>query len=192
MYSERRKVEAAVSTLPLVWGQGLTAYLEHYEYSCTEQLVSKGMSALIADRRGRSSARFGSAPTRSRSTRRSRRCAAAMNDQGGLGLWASSPQTAEFPTVYAAHFLVEARERGQKIPPEVLDRLNDWLTRFASTPASTLADGRLRAYAVYLLVRQGIKPDRGALERRAGADAAATRRRGRPIWPPRTSRRPTG
>ena len=37
-------------------------------------------------------------------------------------------------------------------------RSNDWLTRFASTPASTLADGRLRAYAVYLLVRQGIKP----------------------------------
>jgi uncharacterized protein YfaS (alpha-2-macroglobulin family) len=30
--------------------------------------------------------------------------------------------------------------------------------RFASTPASSLADGRLRAYAVYLLVRQGIKP----------------------------------
>ena len=37
--------------------------------------------------------------------------------------------------------------------------LNDWLTRFASTPASSLADGRLRAYAVYLLARQGIKPN---------------------------------
>ena len=67
--------------------------------------------------------------------------------------------TAEFPTVYAAHFLVEAKERGQKIPTEVLTSVNDWLTRFASTPASSLADGRLRAYAVYLLVRQGIKPD---------------------------------
>ena len=40
----------------------------------------------------------------------------------------------------------------------MLTALNDWLTRFASTPASTLADGRLRAYAVYLLARQGIKP----------------------------------
>ena len=47
MFSERRTVEAAISTLPLVWGQGLTAYLENYEYSCTEQLVSKGMSLLI-------------------------------------------------------------------------------------------------------------------------------------------------
>ena len=81
------------------------------------------------------------------------------NDQGGFGLWSSSPETAEFPTVYAAHFLVEAKERGQKIPPEILASVDDWLTRFASTPASTLADGRLRAYAVYLLARQGIKPN---------------------------------
>jgi len=67
--------------------------------------------------------------------------------------------TAEFPTVYAAHFLIEAREHGQTIPADMLPQLNDWLTRFASTPASSLADGRLRAYAVYLLVRQGIKPN---------------------------------
>ena len=42
------------------------------------------------------------------------------NDSGGFGLWSSSPETAEFPTVYAAHFLVEAKDRGQKIPAEVL------------------------------------------------------------------------
>ncbi len=81
------------------------------------------------------------------------------NDEGGFGLWSSSPQTAEFATVYAAHFLVEARDRGQRIPPEIMASLDEWLARFASTPASTLADGRLRAYAVYLLVRQGIKPN---------------------------------
>jgi hypothetical protein len=59
--------------------------------------------------------------------------------------------------VYGANFLIEARERGQKFPPEMLASLNDWLTRFASTPAPTLEDARLRAYAVYLLARQGIK-----------------------------------
>lgn len=36
--------------------------------------------------------------------------------------------------------------------------VNEWLTSFAGTPASTLEDGRMRAYAVYLLARQGIKP----------------------------------
>src|SRR5437667_11550566 len=40
----------------------------------------------------------------------------------------------------------------------MLAGLNGWLTRFAATPAPTLAAGRMRAYDVYLLARQGIKP----------------------------------
>jgi uncharacterized protein YfaS (alpha-2-macroglobulin family) len=168
LHAERRTVEAAVSALPLVWGQGLTAYLENYEYSCTEQLVSKGVAALILAARPefgtiRSRPESGASRTASGDVQpldatfsmlRSR-----QNDEGGLGLWSSSPVTAEFPTVYAAHVLLEARERNQRIPAEVLTAMNAWLTRFASTPAGSLADGRLRAYAVYLLVRQGIKPD---------------------------------
>ena len=157
MYSDRRKVEAAVSLLPLVWGQGLTAYLDNYEYTCTEQLISKGVSALMLIARPE----FGfirkpdAQPLDATfSTLRGR-----ANDQDGLGLWASTPQTAEFPTVYAAHFLVEAQGHGQKIPQDILTRLDAWLTRFALTPASSLGDARLRAYAVYLLARQGIKPN---------------------------------
>jgi len=156
LYTERRKVEAAVSTLPMVWGQGLTTFLENYEYSCTEQLVSRGVSVLLLMSRPE----FGAIRNRTDqplagtyATMRTR-----LNDEGGLGLWSSTPMTAEFATIYGAHFLVEARDRGQQIPQEVLARVNDWLVRFASTPASTLPDGRLRAYAVYLLVRQGIRP----------------------------------
>ena len=156
LYPERRRVQAAISPVPLVWGQGLTEYLGDYEYSCTEQLVSKGVSALIV------TAHPELGVVRSRDARPLDATFAVLrgraNEQGGLGLWSSSPITAEFPTVYAAHFLVEAREHGQRIPADMLDTLNGWLMRFASTPASTLADGRLRAYAVYLLARQGIRP----------------------------------
>lgn len=156
LYPERRSVEASISALPLVWGDGLIAYLDSYPYPCTEQLVSKGFAALLLASRPE----FGAVKTRdphpiagTLAMLQSRE-----NDSGGFGLWASSPQTAEFPTVYGAHFLLEARDRGQKVPPEMVASLDDWLTRFASTPASTLEDGRLRAYAVYLLARQGIKP----------------------------------
>jgi uncharacterized protein YfaS (alpha-2-macroglobulin family) len=159
LYTERRTVEAAVSSLPMVWGQGLVAYLDHYEYSCTEQLVSKGLSALIVLSRPE----FGVIKNRPESpldatyaTLRGR-----LNDQGGLGLWTSSPETAEFPTVYAAHFLIEANERGQKIPQDVLAAVNAWLMRLAATPAPTLAAARLRAYAVYLLTRQGLRATAG-------------------------------
>jgi uncharacterized protein YfaS (alpha-2-macroglobulin family) len=156
LYTERRSVLASVSSLPLVWGEALIAYLDAYPYPCTEQLVSKGFAALLLAARPE----FGVVKTRDAqpiagtlSMLQSRE-----NESGGFGLWASSPQTAEFPTIYAAHFLLEARDRGQKVPSEMVASFNEWLTRFASTPASTLGDGRMRAYAVYLLARQGIKP----------------------------------
>jgi uncharacterized protein YfaS (alpha-2-macroglobulin family) len=156
LYTELRSVQASVSTLPLVWGDGLVAYLDSYPYPCTEQLVSKGFAALLLASRPE----LGVVKTKDAqpiagtiSILQSR-----ANDSGGFGLWTSSPQTADFPTVYAAHLLIEARERGQKFPPEMLASLNDWLTRFASSPAPTLEDARDRAYAVYLLARQGMKP----------------------------------
>lgn len=153
LYNEERKVEAAVSALPLVWGQGLVAYLDSYAYTCTEQIISKGVSALILVSRPE----FGAVRGRESLANAFSALQGRQNDQGGLGLWSSSPETAEFPAVYAAHFLIEAKERGQQIPPGMLERLDNWLAGFASTPANTLSAGRLRAYAVYLLTRQGIR-----------------------------------
>ncbi len=157
MYSEKRSVKASASTVPIVWGDGLMAFLDSYPYPCTEQLVSKGFAALLLASRPE----FGTIKTTDTqpvfsafSMLQSR-----ANDQGGFGLWSSSPETAEFPTIYAAHFLIEAKERGQKVPPVLLANVNGWLTRFASTPAPTLTAGRMRAYAVYLLARQGLKPN---------------------------------
>ena len=156
MYNENRKVQAAVSAVPLVWGQGLIAWLGDYPYACTEQLVSKGTAALLLASRpefGTVRNRAGGSPGSAVAALESR-----QNDSGGFGLWSSSPDTAEFPSVYAAQFLLESKERGQKISPALLAGVDEWLARFASTPASSLADGRWRAYAVYLLARQGIKP----------------------------------
>jgi alpha-2-macroglobulin len=156
LYVENRKVEAAVSSVPLVWGQGLIAWLDDYPHLCTEQLVSKGVGELILTSRpefGAVRARAASSPANVSSLLQSR-----QNDSGGFGLWSSSPETAEFPSVYAAQFLLEARDRGQRVSPALLASLDDWLTRFGSTPAPTLADARWRAYAVYLLARQGTRP----------------------------------
>jgi uncharacterized protein YfaS (alpha-2-macroglobulin family) len=157
LFPEMRSVQASVSALPVVWDEALAAYLDSYPYPCTEQLVSKGFAALLL------AAHPELGVTKTRDPQPIAGTLAMLqsreNESGGFGLWASSPQTAEFPTIYAAQFLVEAHERGQKVPPEMVASVNDWLTKFASTPASTLEDGRLRAYAVYLLARQGIRPN---------------------------------
>jgi alpha-2-macroglobulin len=156
LYTEKRKVEAAVSSVPLVWGQGLIDWLDDYPYLCTEQLVSKGVAGLML----LSHPEFGTVRSHAGASSLSALTVlqSRQNESGGFGLWTSSPDTAEFPTVYAAQYLLEARDRGQKFAPALLSGLDDWLTRFASAPAPTLADVRWRAYAVYLLARQGIKP----------------------------------
>ena len=156
LYPARRDVSAAVSTTPLVWGQGLVAFLDNYEYTCTEQLISRGFSAMTVMTRpefGRLQKPVEDPLQPTYTTIRGR-----MNEAGGLGLWAATPESSEFATVYGAHFLVDAKDRGQPIPQDVLSRMNDWLAQFAATPASSLEAGRLRAYAIYLLVRQGIRP----------------------------------
>ena len=155
MFPEQRRVQASISAVPLVWGHALTEYLGGEAYSCTEQLVSKGMSVLILLSRPEFGVVKGREPSLEPTFNVLR---GRSNDDGGFGLWSSSPMTAEFPTIYAAHFLIDAREHGQRIPADVLNTVDGWLTRFASTPASSLEAGRMRAYAVYLLARQGIKP----------------------------------
>ncbi len=145
--SERRKVEAAVSTLPLVWGQGLTAYLDNYAYSCTEQLVSKGMSALILT--SRPGVRHDSKPRRAQPLdatfsiaarpRRTTRAASACGRRRRT--------TAEFATVYAAHFLVEAqgsRPEDSAGGPRRRQRLADALRVDAGEHARRRTAARLR------------------------------------------------
>jgi uncharacterized protein YfaS (alpha-2-macroglobulin family) len=155
MFNEHRQVEGAVSSVPLVWGQSLVTWLDDYPYLCTEQLISKGMPALVIA----SHPELGSARSRNGSVASVESILQArQNDSGGFGLWTSSAETADFPSVYAAHYLIEAKDRGQRISPALLTSLNDWLAQFASSPAPSLADGRWRAYAVYLMARQGVKP----------------------------------
>lgn len=176
LYPELRQVEASLSPVPLGWGQGLGQWLEAYPYSCTEQLVSKGLAALIFSSRPEFGTFRDGAPKALNDTWNILQSRA--NDRGGFGLWASSPDTAEFPTVHAALLIVEAKERGQKIPPALLANVNTWLVRFASTPAPTLEAARMRAMAVYLLVRQGIQAN-AAL---SNVEQELTRRHA-PAWP---------
>ena len=47
LWPQFRTLEASVSPLPLALAHGLTAYLDHYPYSCTEQLVSQAMPRIV-------------------------------------------------------------------------------------------------------------------------------------------------
>jgi len=79
-----------------------------------------------------------------------------QNQAGGFGLWAANPDVAPYASLYATDFLIEARERGLPVPEDLLQRSNAYLTDLANGPSEGLSELRNRAYASYLLSRQGI------------------------------------
>jgi uncharacterized protein YfaS (alpha-2-macroglobulin family) len=154
LYPHYRKLEASISHVPLALAHGLTAYLQGFQYSCTEQLVSMGMPALVLGNRPE----FGYVKSKDYKTLddlinvlRGR-----QNGEGAFGLWAANAHVVDYVSVYAMHFLIEARERGRAVPNDIIVNGNNYLRSLASNDSGTLADERTRAYAIYVLTRQGI------------------------------------
>lgn len=150
LYAEKRKVEAGISTTPLVWAQGLSSYLGNYQYSCTEQLVSKGIPALLLN------SQQDIAVTRSDLHKVVQTLRERQNEDGSFGLWSANMQVSPFASIYAIHYLLEAKERGMAVPADMLNSANQWLQQYAVSGSNGLSGVRNRAYAIYLLTRQGI------------------------------------
>ena len=153
MFAEYRKLEAGISPVPLVMAQGLSSYLSNYPYSCTEQIVSMGIPSLILGERpefGIAKAERGASVAKLIGMLRSR-----QNSDGAFGLWAANPLVDDVASLHAVHFLIEARERKELVPQDMMSNANNWLRQLAGSEGTTLADERVRAYATYLLTRQG-------------------------------------
>ncbi|HVK56956.1 MAG TPA: alpha-2-macroglobulin, partial [Burkholderiales bacterium] len=157
MYPEYRTLEAGASNLPLTLAHGLTAYLNNFPYSCTEQLVSQGVPAMVLAQRpefGYVKAKSGDSLADLIAVLRSR-----QNGEGGFGLWAANFHVNEYVSVYATHFLLEARDRGHAIPADMLRLAESYLDQLAASEPNgedrSMAGERVRAYAIYLLTRQG-------------------------------------
>ncbi len=154
MYADYRVNRAGISALPLGLAHGLKQYLEKFPHGCTEQLVSQGMPALVL----RSRPEFGftaeTAETNLQATLAMLR--SRQNDDGGFGLWVNASQVSDFASVYATHYLIEAKDRGAAVPADVLKSALGYVTQLASRETDALAGERLRAYAVYVLSRSGV------------------------------------
>ncbi|WP_081413108.1 alpha-2-macroglobulin [Chitinilyticum aquatile] len=151
LYPEHRKVDVSASASPLIWANGLAQYLDGYPYGCTEQIVSKALPALLLASEGERAS--GQSLKVFQSTLRTLR--ERQNDDGGFGLWAANPQGSDMASLHALQYLLEARERGMPVPPEMLRNGQDWLAQRASGESSGLAGARERARAIYLLTRMG-------------------------------------
>ncbi len=174
LYPHYRKLEASISHVPLALAHGLTAYLQGFQYSCTEQLVSMGMPALILGNRPE----FGYVKSKEYKTLDDliQVLRGRQNGEGAFGLWAANAHVVDHVSVYAMHFLLEARERGRIVPVDIIVNGNNYLRLLAGSDGGGLAEERTRAYAIYLLTRQGIVTTNfaAAVQKRLEANHAKT------------------
>lgn len=153
LYADLAEQHLSASASPLVLIAGLSSYLQHFPHGCTEQLVSQVFPMIgllshpafkdqLADQDEAVAAVIASLRSRQQA-------------DGSFSFWPGSRETAEFPTVYALHFLLEARELGYVVPEDLMRRGQDYLRGTVGRQATDLQQARLRAYAIYLLTRLG-------------------------------------
>ena len=168
MFDAYASRDAAISPLPVVLAQGITSYLVNYQNYCSEQVVSMAMPRLIVAKWPQVpvfahalQTAFGDQGEQKISNTEAMSklldvLHARQNSEGGFGLWAATPDSEPFVSDYAMNFLLEARDRGTPVPQDMLDAGNKYLQQLASNDGMDSLDQlRQRAYAAYLLTRQG-------------------------------------
>lgn len=156
MYPHFRKLEFGVSMLPLGLGHGLLSFLDEYPYGCTEQLTSKAFPAVA----------LGSKPDFGFDQKKVEKSVAnaiqnlrgRQISSGGYAYWPGNRQYIDFSSVYAAHYLTEARSAGYSVPTDLTKKTIDYLSTVSNFNTANLYSARIWAYAIYLQARNGVLP----------------------------------
>lgn len=156
MYSQERTVEAAASTNPLILISGLDRYLENYPFGCTEQLVSKAFPLLVMSNQTWFNKDSSKLTNKVQATLQM--LSQRQLSSGGFAYWPNVGDNSsnKFASVYAMHFLTEARGFGFDVPSDMLRNGLAYLKDLAAQNVSSLEDARVQAYAIYILTRNEI------------------------------------
>ena len=154
LYPEYRKATALISPVPQGLSRGLGEYLEHYEYGCTEQLVSKAFPSLVTDETMQQG--LSRAEVAKRIQEIVAVAATRQNDQGAFGLWVAGPNLHfDLPSAWVMLFLTEAKEQGYDVPSDMMTRGLGHLQEDANGTAQDFYEARTQAFEIYLLARNG-------------------------------------
>jgi alpha-2-macroglobulin len=155
IHLEFRKLNAAISAVPLGLAHGLDAYLKDFPHGCSEQVTSGAFCRLLLSDEadfGLSRVEINAQLEKTFSILRRR-----QNDQGAFGYWAPENDAGiSFVSVYVMDFLTEAKSAGFAPPSEMFtDGLRNLQKMVTHEPAS-LSDARTIAYAIYVLTREDV------------------------------------
>lgn len=146
----------ALSPFPSLEFAGGLQYLLTYPYGCLEQTTSKLFPLLYYDHllsavgegnyTGNADYYIGEGIEKLE--------AMQMRD-GSFTYWPGGGYSNEWSTIYAAHFLVEARKAGYSVSDRVYDRMISYLKRTARGSQQDLYQLQTKIYALYVLSLNG-------------------------------------
>ncbi len=154
--------ELVVSSLPSIQFAGSLQYLLRYPHGCLEQTTSKVFPLLAFDDLAKMAApelfeRSGADYFIEEGIEKLERM---MMPSGAFSYWPGGAYSNTWSSIYAAHFLIEARKAGYVVSENVYDRMLDALASIARD--YSLGDAytlQRSAYAVYVLALAG-KPQK--------------------------------
>lgn len=147
---------AGISPVPLILGSGLRTFLDNYPYGCSEQLTSKLFPFVLLKTRAefkidakKANAMFDA----TLGTLRTR-----QTSDGGFAMYAAA-HGSEIPvTLYVVHMLIEAKEKGFRVPEDMYEKALAYIESEALHDTSSIHHARDFAYSLYLRARAGHVP----------------------------------
>lgn len=163
---ETLRRELRISPLPLVQFSGKLRYLLHYPYGCVEQTTSSVFPLIYFSDLAKEldPELFAKSDPDVFVQEGVRRLATMQLHDGGFAMWPDSDTLHPWGSIYATHFLVEARRAGHHVENFLYDRSLEFLAREAKANADPSWEELQRVvYSLYVLARAG-KADLGTMD----------------------------
>ena len=142
-------------------------FLKTYPYACLEQTISTAWPFLILPDTVAELDPLITSDTaiRERTDTAVNRIQSMQLYNGSFSAWPGTNTTYDYGSVYAAHFLLAAKNAGVNFPEEMLTGALNWIRQFLASmpsPSATYSDEQddmtTKAYAVYVLALNGERP----------------------------------
>ncbi len=148
-------VSVSASALPGLDVASLLQALDRYPYGCTEQVVSRALPLLYANRLA-SQEKLGLDGALDERVRGAiDRVLARQDSSGDFGLWSAQGGNDLWLAAYVTDFLTRARERGFTVPQTAFGLALDRLRNAVANTTEVRDGGADLAYAAYVLARNG-------------------------------------
>jgi alpha-2-macroglobulin len=157
MIASRTRVSISVGPTATLDIPALLTSLDRYPYGCAEQTVSRALPLVYANA---VAAQLGIAPDKEIKARVQKavdRVFEMQDSSGAFGVWGPS-STDLWLTGYVTDFLTRAKEQGFSVNPQGFTQALDRLQNFIAYAEDFQTGGEDRAYALYVLARNGRAP----------------------------------